>query len=275
MNLIGHLACAKLRDPAFQLGSMLPDLLGMYTRRPRATHLVKFWQEKTERNEEQEGQAPELQPPPHTAAIIEGIQFHLHVDARFHSAPLFRHHAKDLRKALQRASHEDGMKRFFAAHILLELYYDQFLLQAFPELADQFDALLAEGAGGMLWSFAAPHPDVDGDGLNAFTERMLESRFLQGYLSDEGICYRVNRILQRLGQRALNEPETRTVVSYFENGAASMARELLEFVETMRAPEPAADSPNPRHGAKMPGTEAPPSAGYPGPWPLSGTVEPT
>ena len=79
MNLIGHLACAKLRDPAFQLGSMLPDLLGMYTRRPRATHLVKFWREKTERNEEKEGQAPELQPPPHTAAIIEGIQFHLHV----------------------------------------------------------------------------------------------------------------------------------------------------------------------------------------------------
>ena len=166
------------------------------------------------------------------------------------------------------------MKRFFAAHILLELYYDQFLLQAFPDLADQFDALLAEGDGGMLWSFCAPHPDVDGAGLKAFTQRLQESRFLQGYLSDEGIAWRVNRILQRLGQREMNEPETRSVVSYFENGAASMVKELLDFVEIMRAPEPAADSPNPRHGAKMPGTEAPRSAGYIGPWPRSGTVEP-
>lgn len=281
MNLIGHLACAKLRDPAFQLGSMLPDLLGMYTRRPKATHLVKFWLERNgeqggeqERSEEKEGQPPELQQPPHTAAIIEGIRFHLHVDARFHGAPLFRHHASELRKALQHASNEDGMKRFFAAHILLELYYDQFLLRAFPELADRFDVLLAEGDGGMLWSFCAPHPDVDGAELKVFTRRLLEIQFLQGYLSDEGIAGRVNRILQRMGQRALNEPEKRSVVSYFGNGATSMVEELLEFVEAMLAPEPAAGSPNSRRGAMMPGADAPRGAGYPGPWPRGGTMEP-
>lgn len=277
MNLIGHLACAKLRDPAFQLGSMLPDLLGMYTRRPRATHLVKFWLERNgeqERSEEKGRQLPELKPPPHTAAIIEGIRFHLHVDARFHGAPLFRHHASELRKALQHASNEGGMKRFFAAHILLELYYDQFLLRAFPELADRFDALLAEGDGGMLWRFCAPHPDVDGAELKVFTRRLLEIQFLQGYMSDEGIAGRVNRILQRLGQRALNEPETRCVVSYFGNGAASMVEELLEFVEAMRATEPAADSPNLRPGPMMPGADAQRGAGRPGPWPRGGTTEP-
>ena len=87
MNLIGHLACAQNHAPAFQLGSILPDLLGMMARRPRANHLVKFWRARK-------------QVPPYVEAIIGGIDFHHRVDARFHGAPLFRDNARTLRETL-------------------------------------------------------------------------------------------------------------------------------------------------------------------------------
>lgn len=221
MNLIGHLACAQDRAPAFQLGSILPDLLGMMARRPRASHLVKFWQARGEM-------------PPHVEAIIAGIAFHHWVDARFHGAPLFRDNARTLREALQAASQEPGMKRFFAAHVLLELYLDRILLREYPGLAEEFNNLLAEGQGGMLWTFAAAHPDVDGAALEKFTGRLYRGRFAEGYLSDEGIHYRVNHILQRLGQRNLNEPESSAVVSYFGAHAAPLRSALLEFIRAMR-----------------------------------------
>ena len=256
MNLIGHLACAQDRAPAFQLGSILPDLLGMMARRPRANQLVKFWRTRGEM-------------PPYVEAIIGGIDFHHWVDACFHGAPLFRDNARALREALQAASQEPGMKRFFAAHILLEMYLARILLREFPGLAEEFNNLLAEGQGGMLWTFAAAHPEVDGAALEDFTGRLYRGRFAEGYRSDEGIHHRVNRMLQRLGQRSLNEPESSTVVSYFGAHAAPLRGTLLEFIRAMQ--QLGGDSQINRSGAMIAGAQA---IGDPR-WRSTGRVEPT
>ncbi len=276
MNLIGHFACAALRTPEQQLGAVLPDLLGLFSRRPRSSALVKFW----------EARSPHPPRPPGIGGVIEGIEFHHLVDTHFHRAPLFREHAKALRVRLAGAEEAGGLKRFFAAHVLLELYFDHLLLRGAPELAPAFHGLLspairgrsapasggrsAGGQGELLAAFVMPHPQVEGDAFRAFLARMHGQRFADGYRDHAGILYRLNRVLVNQRQREMTEPEERAAVSYLTERAAEMESELLGFVAAMQSADGLADS------HKYPDKDMmSESAGPPRPaWPASGQAEP-
>ncbi|MCH7479018.1 MAG: PD40 domain-containing protein, partial [SAR324 cluster bacterium] len=133
MNLIGHLACALRYEPAVRVGSVLPDLLPLFRRRPRISTLARMW----------EG---EISPAPEMQALLRGIRFHRYVDVEFHHGALFRGCSGGLLAALKEASDAGGLKRFFPAHVLTELFFDRELMQHFPGLATDFNRLL-EGDG--------------------------------------------------------------------------------------------------------------------------------
>ncbi len=260
MNLISHFACAASRAPEQQLGAVLPDLLGLFSRRPRCAALVKFW----------EARARHLPRPPGIGGVIEGIGFHQQVDSHFHRAPLFREHSTALRIRLTGAEEAGGLKRFFAAHVLLELYFDHLLLRGAPELAPAFHGLLANGIGELLAAFVMPHPQVEEDAFRAFLARMHGQRFADGYMNHAGLLYRLNRVLVNHRQRAMTEPEERAAVSYLTEHAAALESGLLRFVAAMQVGDGLADS------HKYPDKDMMSEpAGSPRPaWPASGRAEP-
>ncbi len=236
MNLIGHLACAPPDAPELQLGALLPDLLGIFRRRPRVVEVVKLW-----------GAAP----PPEIGRVIAGIRFHYYVDARFHRAPLFLHHAGGLRAAMDTTGPGHGLKRFFAAHLLTELYFDHLLLAERPALSGDFYRLLEGESRELLAEFAGRHPEVERAGLEAFVERMHAERFLEGYRSRAGVVARVNRVVSRYRQRTLSAGEEEAVSSYFEAHEQAALGPLLQFVAAMQEWE----------GFSLPDPESRPAAG--------------
>lgn len=249
MNLIGHLACAREHGAMLQLGAVLPDVLGLFARRPRAHALEKHWRANG-------GLSRDM------AGVAAGIRFHHYVDARFHAAPLFRDNAVALRKTLQDASREGGLKRFFAAHILLEMFFDRLLLRHAPALSEWFYTLLERERRGMLERFVSRHPDVDGQAFDTYLGRFLEHRFVEDYLHDEGIIHRADRMLLRMRQRPLNEPEVGAAVSYFGREAAQAEAALFRFVALMQRWKDGAGSHNSGGGVMMGETRpAPPMPG--------------
>ncbi len=226
MNLIGHLACAKGLDAPGQLGSFLPDLLRLVARRPRPAVLLKMWEGR--------GAQPERGAlPPRVAGLLAGVRFHFQVDSRFHAAPLFLQTTAALRHGMEEVSDRPGLKRFFAAHLLCELYYDHLLLAGEPGLGGRFYDLL-ENEGDLTATFAAIQPDFDRRALGIFLERMLRDRFVEDYRSHDGVLFRTNRVLRAMRQRALDDAEMAAMTLYFTSEAPRLAPPLLQFVQTMQ-----------------------------------------
>ena len=224
MNLLSHFACARHLTPLEQAGSALGDLLPLYRRRVRPLPLVWHWA-RVARADSPEGR------------IASGVRFHLHVDSRFHRDALFLNGSAAIQSALREASAAPGLKRFFPAHVLTELFLDHLLILDDPELPDAFYALFAGELPDVLADFAAAHPEADRTEFATFLERFMADRFLDGYRDVEGILWRMQRMLGRFGQRQLDRAEESAVLGAFDLLAARTQPQLLQFVAAMRHAE--------------------------------------
>jgi hypothetical protein len=219
MNLIGHFACTPTPAAPVRLGSVLPDLLGLYRRPVRAHALLKLWAGETERL-------------PGSDGLMAGMRFHHTVDAHFHRAPLFVELAGAIAAALRQASDAPGLRRFLPAHVLSELYLDHLLLRRRPALERAFYETLTEGRS-LLTAFVARHPRADGASFGAFLARIERERFVADYHTHAGLFSRMNRILARYAQRPLLAPETEALERLFVRRAGATRAALDGFLAEM------------------------------------------
>ncbi len=240
MNLIGHFACAEAREPLVRVGSIVPDLLGLHRRKPRVDAIVRLW--------EADGR-PAGDPEEGVAQMLEGIRFHHHVDVHFHRAPLFTEGARGLRVALEEACGAPGLKRFFAAHLLIELFFDHLLLREIPGRAEAFYRDLAAARLGALPAFALRHPEMEREPLLGFLDRVGAGGLVEDYRSLDGIFQRVERMLLHFRQRAMTREEQHAAAEFLNSRQAALRSELLLFIASMQqwvgavAPAPLAARP--------------------------------
>jgi hypothetical protein len=221
MNLLGHFVCARNLRAEVQAGSALGDLLPLYRRRVRPLALAEYWAREA-------GGRQDL------SAVEQGVRFHLLVDSRFHRDPLFTSLSGGIQGALREASGTPGLKRFFPAHILSEMFLDHLLIEsdgaALPAFYELFDGRIR----GLLAEFAAAHADADGESFRAFLARFVSNRFLDGYRDLDGIFVRMQRMLTRFGQRELEPSEIDAVRNVFTIEREFTQKALLQFVASMR-----------------------------------------
>ena len=221
MNLLSHYACSLPFTDPVRLGSVLPDLYRLHRRTPRMNTIADLW-------EDSERVSGEI------AEVLKGYRFHLYVDSLFHKSPLFVTHTRALREAMEAASDESGLRRFFAAHLLLEIYLDHYLIGEIPELLSDYQALIEGGREGLIQAVLTIHPEVSEVALSGFLDRILADRFVEDYRDEEGIFYRAGRILSRMGQRPLNESEARAISFYMNQQESAIRQALLRFVERVQ-----------------------------------------
>jgi len=222
MNVIGHLACAGKAPGAFRFGTLLPDLLALHRRRARCHVLARHWRERS-------GTLPGAD------AVVAGIDFHHEVDRRFHKSALFEDLAAAIQTALRAASGTPGLKRFLPAHVLAELFLDHLLLRGEPALAPAFYGALKDRDGSLLAPFVSAHPLVDAGVFTDFLARLGRNRFLEDYQTREGLLWRMDRVLTRFGQRALESAEHSAVLDVFTRHAGETGDRLATFVAELRA----------------------------------------
>ncbi|HEX7925959.1 MAG TPA: hypothetical protein VF678_00110 [bacterium] len=222
MNLIGHLACAGEASAAVRVGALLPDLLSLYRRKARPQPLVAHWNEH--------GAALSG-----ADALVAGIDFHHHVDREFHHAPVFEDTATAVQAAMKAASDTPGLKRFLPAHVLTELFLDHLLLQDHPEWERVFYTTLESQRRGLLLPFVSAHPLVHGRTFSEFLDRIIGGRFVEDYHHIDGILDRMDRVLVRFGQRALELGEQEAVAGVFASRAEIARVQLHAFIAATRS----------------------------------------
>ncbi len=192
MNFLAHyvLATRFLSPPpslsAYVVGNALPDLL------PLAAGRIRLRPALVER--QSAGTDEE-------AALRAGVLIHLATDAAFHKTRAFAEAQAEVSQILAQTAF-DGIRvrRFFLAHILVELALDAVLLRGDATIADGFyeAVLAAEFADITRWTettVGQPLPK-----LPAVMVRFEQSRYLVHYQEDKGVATGLSRLCGRARQ---------------------------------------------------------------------------
>jgi acyl carrier protein phosphodiesterase len=189
MNFLAHYYLDRDHPGSlFALGAATPDLLSIYNSGLRI----------------KKGHANRMagQPlNPEEAMLLQGIQRHFAADAAFHSSAFFQAETGHITDLLEeRFPGNQATRKYFVAHVLLELLLDKVLIQEEPTLLDEYYAHYKGHSPFATVSSATER--VAGKPLPNyadFLEKFLQNRYLGNYRQWEHIQYVLTRILRRVG----------------------------------------------------------------------------
>jgi len=178
MNYLAH-GFRVVDDPDRVAGTALPDWLAACDRGVRLRH----------------GQLDESFP-----ALRAGVEQHWEEDRRFHAGEAFQTVEAELTARIRHA-HPDHprLRAWFLGHVLTEMLLDAaVMVEARSRLDHYYDALEAVDAGGVIaavgrWTGRLPV------GLRLYIDAFRRSRYLYGYMEDDGLFRRLSRVAERVG----------------------------------------------------------------------------
>ncbi len=195
MNFFGHawLGAQHLEDPAFVLGTMLPDLAPM-----AGLHIASM----------------------DDGPLDVGRRFHVATDGAFHRAPDFVTLMAEGARALQAAGVRRGPARG-AAHVGVELLLDGWISRAHGVPAS-FDAALRHGVA--LTHGVQFRCGSGSEKLMHVCARIRDSRLPQAYTDTAFTTARIRRALSRRPRLALTDTETASVAGWLECASVDLGR---------------------------------------------------
>jgi len=177
MNYFAH-GYRLVESPCLLAGTALPDWLGAADRRARLRR-GRLNGEGDERMRE----------------VAKGVLRHHDDDAWFHATEAFQRTLWELTRMVRGAM--DG-KAWFVAHVLLEMLLDRFLIEQMPERLDAYYDAIDSLDPGWIETTAATWTTQPPRGLATYVRAFQEYRFLYGYLDDDGLCARLDRVVARV-----------------------------------------------------------------------------
>lgn len=143
------------------------------------------------------------------AAVARGCVQHHDDDQLFHQGPVFLKLSTQL--AIESRSEygvDPSYQAGFLGHIIVELVLDTILCERFPGILDQFydvfdsvDVELVQTATSLI----CPRPVTT---LAELIPKFVKARFIEDYLSDEGLLRRLSGVMSRVGLPKLSESLT-------------------------------------------------------------------
>lgn len=211
MNFLAHSVVAlRLASPlpvdlpAYVVGSALPDLIGLAAPRvrlrQRPPHICPA---PSPLEGEGWGEVLVLAPPKLGAggAVSAGVRAHLATDAAFHKTAAFAAAQAEVGGLLDAAVFEGiRVRRFFVAHVLVELALDAVLLRADPALGEQFYKQFARADFDAVTRWAEEETGRPLPRLPDVLRRFADARSLISYATDDGVATGLARTCLRARQ---------------------------------------------------------------------------
>ena len=185
MNYLSH-AFRFLDQPEFAMGTQVPDFLNMVDRKVRARR--KLARQYVQHDD------------PFLAKLAAGVVQHHDDDHDFHGSLVFtrlNHQLADFLR--QQRPDERGMRSWFVGHIAVEMLLDWSLSSRFPELRDDLYDIYRETDPAKLRLAIEQITGKSAPRVEKMHAVFLRERFLYDYDTDDGILYRINRIVERVG----------------------------------------------------------------------------
>jgi acyl carrier protein phosphodiesterase len=234
MNFLAHFFLDKDHPSAFFIvGAATPDLLSIYNSGLR----IKAGQvDHLNADAQAHGE-------PH---FLEGLARHFHADRVFHSSPLFSAETHEFSKMLgQTFSEQDVPRKYFIAHILLELLMDKVLIrhdaQLLPNYYRHFESLAPFEAVRKATETVAAHPLPN---YESFLQKFVENKYLYHYTENDHLIYILRRLLRRVGiehSGFLDDPRFLELMDTFEARIETYYPQFFEEIRTTHSkstPEP-------------------------------------
>lgn len=188
MNFLSHYYLDRDTSvPLFTAGAATPDLLSIFhpETRLRSSDMPRIYA---------------LSVTPDERDFADGLNRHFVADGIFHDSVLFREESHWISQELLRTFPETPpRRRFFIAHVLLELILDKVLIDNNPKLLDRFYAdfdSLAPFEG--LVRVTERALGLPLENYDHFLEKFLLNRYLYRYTDWEHIRYVLGRIMRRV-----------------------------------------------------------------------------
>lgn len=216
MNYLSH-AFRFLDDPVFALGTQVPDFLNMVDRKVRARRKLAL---------------PHCSSSdPFLSRLASGIVQHHDDDHQFHGSLLFQKLNHQLSQYLRRECPDHrGLRSWFVGHIAVEMLLDWSIASRHPRLLDDLYQLFEDLD---VAKFQAGIETITRKSAPRVTKMhgvFLRERFLYDYQSDEGMLYRINRILERMGLEPYPERDT-YLMAHIRSEVENHWEDLLEGLQ--------------------------------------------
>ncbi|MBC8142010.1 MAG: hypothetical protein H7Y38_11280 [Armatimonadetes bacterium] len=215
MNYLAHHFLARRSRPAgsadFCAGNLLPDLLAA-------------------------GSDPRLRSVSESVGdLADGVRLHLATDKTFHGSAAFADTQKQANALLLSAPWATApRRRFFVAHVLVELALDAHILHRFPDLPTDLYAALSQSLAGGLVAQAETLLGKSAPNLYATTTRFIESGFLRDYAAPEGLADSLTRVCHRAGVPNFETAADReTLAQVFDDFAPILAPFVPEMLPSI------------------------------------------
>ncbi len=189
MNFLAHYFLDRNHPSSFfVVGAATPDLLSIYNEKFRVKrhHLQAI-----------EGQDLEDS----AQFLIQGIQRHFEADEAFHTSSFFNEKTDFINRELkERFITASNQRKFFIAHVLLELVLDKVLIENNPgiiaEYYQHYSKVFPFQEVKQATSKVTSHPLPN---YEHFLEKFLHNRYLTHYTEWDHIVFVLGRILRRAG----------------------------------------------------------------------------
>ena len=135
-----------------------------------------------------------------SSEFVKGLHRHFDVDRAFHSSLRFQQEVHVISTMLQDYFPDREIHRkFFIAHILLELQLDQVLVRRYDTIVEEFyrhfENLRPFGNAQWITERISGH---DLPSYDSFLEKFLQNRYLTHYREHDHIIYVLGRLLRRV-----------------------------------------------------------------------------
>ncbi len=222
MNFLAHFCVAARAEPlpaarpAYVAGTALPDLLPLAA--PRARLRIS-------------GVASAPIHSSEDLALRDGVLAHLAADAAWHKTRAFAQAQAEASRRIEQAGFSQiRVRRFFLAHILVELALDAALLRRDPALGEDFYAAFSAANRQAVLGWAENAVARPLPALPMVLERFVASRYLMQYQTDEGVTTGLAHLCARARQDSFageNYARLTKIVGETVQALASQADGLL------------------------------------------------
>ncbi|MCB9236181.1 MAG: hypothetical protein H6581_31320 [Bacteroidia bacterium] len=187
MNFIAHFFLDRERPESFfAIGAATPDLLSIYNPRLRIKkhHIKKLNLETFSEND---------------LMLLEGVKRHFHADAFFHTSPFFERETQWLSAQMtQRFPGDTIPRKYFIAHILLELVLDKALIHRHPDLLDNYYAHFTQSPLDQVRHATELVTKRELKNYDGFLAKFRDHKYLYNYTRWDHIVFVLKKIMERV-----------------------------------------------------------------------------
>ncbi len=250
MNFLSHYVIARrlwspppAALPAYAVGSALPDLIGL------AAPRVRLRKDPLAPNNGGTGElgfgpSSAILAPPLLGAggVSAGVRAHLATDAAFHKTAAFAEAQAEVGALFGDAGFVGiRVRRFFVAHVLVELALDAVLLRTDPALVEKFYAAFAQADFDAVTRWAEHETGRPLPRLPDVLARFAASRYLLSYITDAGVATGLSRTCQRARQDGFEGENFARLIPVVREAVglvAARAEALLSETYHLASPRP-------------------------------------